>query len=160
MSNTAINTLKYTGIVTLSQYIGSKKFEIAKIHNAGGNPLFNFLSDCLVGDFDIARLSRPTKIMLLDKDTDGSYISKSGFIYLISKPEKDSNSHGTVHYNFTVARDVLDGTSFSSIGLYTDNTSTSDVQSFAAVCDVDLSVYNLSSSSALLIDWELNISNR
>ena len=68
MKNIATNTLGYTGIVTLSQYINSKKIKIAQVHNEGSYPLFNFLSDCLLGDFSIAALALPNKIMLLKKD--------------------------------------------------------------------------------------------
>ena len=87
--------LAYTGIVTLSQYIGTKKIKLAQMYNKGGDSLFTFISDCLTGDFDIARLNRPTKIMLLNcsKENDDSgntininYESASGFIYLVSKP--------------------------------------------------------------------------
>ena len=59
MKNTAINTLKYTGIVTLSQYIGSKKRQIARMHNEGGDALFRFLANCLAGDFTTAKLTMP-----------------------------------------------------------------------------------------------------
>ena len=51
----AKSSLEYTGIVNLSQYINGKKFTIAQLHNAGGKPLFEFLADCLVGDFEIAK---------------------------------------------------------------------------------------------------------
>ena len=45
MTNTAVNTLTYTGIVTLSQYIENKKVKIGQTHNKGGAPLFKFLSN-------------------------------------------------------------------------------------------------------------------
>ena len=174
MKNTAINSLKYTGIVTLSQYIESKKVKIAQVYNAGGYSLFNFLADCLLGDFDIAKINRPTKIMLLEKieekDAQGNllsvrYESRSGFIYLLNKPEKVySTTKGTVTYSFIVARDILQGSSFSSIGLYTNATEESDYENYAAVCDITnieaINARTLSASSALVVDWELNISNK
>ena len=63
--NKAINTFTYTGVVTLSQYIGSKKIQVAQVHNAGGASLFEFLADCLIGDIEIAQTKRPTKIKLI-----------------------------------------------------------------------------------------------
>ena len=164
MKNRALNTLKYTGIVTLSQCIGSNKFQIAQIHNVGKNPLFNFLTDCLIGNFDTARASLPTKIMLLKeivKDSttgEKDYESKSDFIYLTSKPEKGS-SVGTVKYSFIVPRAYVEGDMFNGIGLYTNATSEEEFNKFAAFCRVDLNQANLSSSAVLVVDWELTISN-
>lgn len=169
MKNTAINALEYTGIVTLSQYIGSKKVKIAQVQNSGAYSLFNFLSDCLLGDFEVAAFNRPTKIMLLNTvktDENGEavnpyYESRSNFIYLLSKPEKIYNSSkGTVRYSFVVARDLLEGTTFNSIGLYADSADQGSPDNFAAVVNVSLNAQSLVTSSALVIDWELNISNK
>jgi hypothetical protein len=175
MKNTAINTLEYTGIVTLSQYIGSKKIEIARIANAGGNPLFTFLADCLAGDFDVAKLNRPKKIMLLKRtaheSTDGEtatsydYESKSYFIDIRNKPEKvyTEEKKGLVRYSFMISRDILEGAEFNGIGLYTESAKDSDLANFAAFCEVTDSIgkpNSLSSSSVLVIDWELSISNK
>lgn len=173
MKNTAINTLKYTGVVTLSQCIGSKKLQIAKIHNKGGQPLFDFFSDCLLGDFDIASKNRPAKIMLLKKsiDTDTSsgtstikYTSASGFIYLLSKPEKVYEAGaGKVRYSFIVSRAQLESTTFDSIGLYTSAVDSSAAGEFAAIAEVSDAAATLqlaSTDSSLLVDWELIISNK
>jgi hypothetical protein len=164
MKNTATNTLGYTGIVTLSQYINSKKLKIAQMHNEGSYPLFNFLSDCLIGDFAIAELDIPEKIMLLSRDTAGEdYIDVSGFIYLLSKPEKVYNrSVGTVRYSFIVPKTKLISAEFSHIGLYTR--SATEAMEYAAICEVNFSklskLGNISTSSALVVDWELTISNK
>lgn len=173
MKNTAINTLSYTGIVTLSRYNGSKKIKIAQIHNEGGYPLFNFLSDCLIGDFEIAKLNRPIKIMLLDRtaNSGGSYeyTEKSGFIFAYSTPEKvyDNEKTGaksTVRYSFRIPRDLLEGTTFNSIGLYTNSASTAENWAAVVVLDEEdratvTSVSNSSVASALVLDWELNFYN-
>lgn len=169
MKNIATNTLGYTGTVTLSQYIGSKKFKIAQVHNAGGNPLFNFLSDCLVGDFDVAKFSRPTKIRLLnytqESDETTGKITKiftpaSDFIYLLTKPEKIYNtSKGIVRYSFAISRDVLEGGNFNSIGLYSNSASELEPDNFAAFCEVNVSKTAIAASSVLVVDWELTISN-
>lgn len=170
MKNTAINTLEYTGMVTLSQYVNSKKIKLMQVHNEGGNPLFNFISDCLVGDFDVAKVNLPTKIMLLkytdEIDPTGNITGmtiekKSGFIYLLSKPEKIYNtSKGIVKYSFMLSRDILESTDFNSIGLYTSNTSELYPENYAAFCKVNISKNDISTSSILVVDWELNISNK
>jgi hypothetical protein len=170
MSNKAINSLGYTGIVTLSQYIGNKKIKILQKHNTGGSSLFDFLSDCLCGDFTVAELKRPMKIMLLKKNTDpasGSitYVSKSNFINLISKPVKINK--GSVIYSFVISRDILlsnEAADFDAIGLYTNSiTNITEANDFAAICNVsseDQNTTTFSSSSALIIDWQLIISNK
>ena len=67
MKNTAINTLNYTGIVSLSQCIGNRKIKIAQMHNTGGASLFNFLANCLIGNFTTAKINYPTKIKLINR---------------------------------------------------------------------------------------------
>lgn len=174
MKNKALNTFKYTGIVTLSQYIGSKKVKIAQAHNTGGNPLFDFLANCLVGDFALAEASRPNKIMLVKRteetSSDGKksydYESKSPVIYLLTTPEKVySATQSIVRYSFLISRDALDAiTNFDGlgIGLYTAGYPDSDLmenpENFAAYCDVELSKKGLI-NAALVVDWELVISN-
>lgn len=175
MKNTAINSLDYTGIVTISRYNGSKKIQLAQMQNEGGNALFNFLSDCLIGDFKNAELNRPNKIKLLKyvtEDDSGNPLeapyheSKSGFIYLLSKPEKVySDTKGIVRYSFKISSDMIESTTFDSIGLYTSGTNDTDIENWAAVVhnvDDKLQTQNISSTaiSALIIDWELNISNK
>lgn len=167
MINRALNTLEYSGIVTISQRIGNKKIEICKVHNTGGNSLFNFLTDCLVGDFDIAKLNQPKKIMLLRKVVDEvniiSYEDISGFIGYISKPEKISSDKGsTVRYSFIVSKamveNVEDITDKIGIGLYSE--STTDPENFAAYCEMPFNKNEISNSAILVIDWDLNISNK
>ena len=159
----AINSLAYTGIVKLSQYIGRKKFTIAQMHNAGGKALFEFLSDCLVGDFELARLDRPTKILLLNEDENKtlSKATDTDFIYLTSKPEKVYDEvEGIVRYSFIIPQDIFANTKFNAVGLYTDTATTSDVDDYAAFCSISTDKLNdISISSVLVLDWELHISN-
>lgn len=168
MIGKAINTLTYTGIVTLSQYRGHKKVKVAETHNTGKSRLFDFLSDCLAGNFDVATINRPTKIRLLKYKTDAdgepikySYESASpDFIYLTTTPKKTNNADkGSVTYSFIVSREHLINGDFDGIGLYTD--SEYDIDNVAAFCEKpeSFSVNSLSASAVLVIDWMLNISN-
>lgn len=173
MKNTAINTLGYTGTVTLSRYIGSKKIKIAQVHNTGGSPLFDFFSECLLGNFDVAKIIRPNKIMFLkyedivDEATNTEarvYSRVSGIVSALTAPEKVyslDNNKSTVRYSFMVSRDMLESLSdFNSIGLYTNNSTEDDYANFAAFCPVNITKNDISSSSVLVIDWELSISNK
>jgi len=171
MKNTAINNISYTGIVTLSQYTNGKKFIIAQKHNAGKHPLFDFLVDCLAGNFELARKNMPSKIMLLKSNkniTDTEvYDSKSQFIFRQTIPEKVNDSEkDKVRYSFVIPRTVLETADFDAIGLYTDSNQCStatEINDYAAICKLTEenkdSALTMSASTALVIDWELIISN-
>lgn len=163
IKSVAVNNIEYTGIVKLSQYTNGKVFTVLEKHNEGGTALFNFLTDCLLGDFDIAKFDRPSKIMLLNINEDGilAKATNTSFIYLLSKPEKvySTEKKGIVRYSFIIPQDYFVGTDFNAIGLYTNSTSELDLEDYAAFCEVDLSDVSLSISSVLVLDWELHISN-
>ena len=163
IKSTTINTIGYTGIVTLSQYTRGKLHPIKQIHNEGGKPLFDFLADCLVGDFSVAKQDLPNKILLLNKD-DAGHITKArdtGFIYFLSKPERVYNeSEGVVRYSFTIPQDIISGTNFNAVGLYTGTAMETDIDDYAAYCFIGSDIVNeISKSSVLVLDWELHISN-
>lgn len=169
MKNAAVNNLRYTGTVTLSQYINNKKIPIKQIKNSGGNSLFNFLSNCLMGDFDTAYYERPTKIMLLYTTAKGEDPSKisvepvSGFIHFLTQPERiysdTSMASSTVCYSFVIPMDLIESTNFNSIGLYADMATELDAENYAALCDVGDMSRMQSASSVLLVDWRLTITN-
>ena len=171
MKNIATNTLSYTGIVSLSQYVGNKKIKIAQIYNTGGSSLFEFLSNCLIGNFDQARINYPTKIKLLnrepqdDQDDTYNYSSVSGFIFMRNTSVPDVNSGKCqVRYSFMIPRDLLDNvTNLSTLGLglYAHGASESEPEKFTAFCalnSLDISRSELTNAT-LLVDWDLIISN-
>lgn len=164
MKSKTLNTLGYTGIVTLSRYINNKKTTLRQIHNTGGMPLFNFLAECLLGNFDTASLSIPNKIRLLKFDSNSkTFSSKSGFIYLRTKPEKnvDTGLQSGVTYSFIIPGELVQS-GFSHIGLYAKNVNDSidDINKYAALCEVGLGEGTLSMTSALIVDWQLVVSNQ
>lgn len=160
MRNIATNTLGYTGTVTLSQYINGKKVRIAQKHNTGTNSLFIFLADCLCGDFSVATPSRPSKIRLLNQSESGeqgAISSVSGWLYLQTKPEKIYKDNTiSVVYSFIVPAELLES-SFNKLGLYAD--SEEDITNYSAACDVKNGEIAIASSSVLVVDWMLTLSN-
>lgn len=163
LKGTAINTVEYTGIVTLSQYIKGKKAIISKTYNSGGKALFEFLTDCLLGDFDVAKIDRPTKILLLNEA--GGVLTKAnntGFVSLLANPVKiyDTNA-GIIRYSFHITQDLFAGTTFNAIGLYPNSATDLDLDNYAAICNINPNdLDGLSVSSVLVLDWELHLSNR
>lgn len=173
MNNGALSGLRYTGIVTLSQYINGKKRIIGKIKNTGGLPLFDFFTDCLIGNYETAQFNRPSKIMLLkysDNAESPELIPVSGFIYMISRPEKVNGSDlfsdffdniGTASVaclSFLVPANAINET-FTHIGLYTDSAGLYNINDYAALVPVDMANTNFTSESVLLLDWYLIVSN-
>ena len=170
MKSSTKNTFKYTGIVKLSQYTSTKKKILqAELRNAGGPALFNFLTDCLIGDFEKAKQTRPHKIMLLNEETfsepSDSIITPVSRFFSLATCEKvltsDKNS-STVRYSFIIPRDELrEVKNFNRIGLYTAPTDVSNPSDYAAIVEVkDSASLNLALSSVLVVDWELTISNK
>lgn len=156
------STIDYSGVVTISQKIGGKQIKIASIKNAGGKALFDFLADCLAGDFDIAKIDRPSKIMFLYRDSDGRMTNpdNAGFIYITTKPERvySNENEGIVRYSFTISQDLLSGMTFNAIGLY--GKAETNVENYSAYCEIDADdLGEITASSILLIDWELHLSN-
>ena len=160
----ARNCLEYTGVVRLSQYINNKKMLIAESHNAGGSALFNFLSNCLTGDFDLAKYSRPDKILLLKIDKVTGSIEKASntsFIQFLTRPERiyGKDSECIIRYSFVLPQEYFAGTEFNAVGLYPQSATELDIQDYSAICTLTTDNWNISRSSVLLLDWDLRISN-
>jgi hypothetical protein len=127
--------------------------------------LFDFLVDCLIGNFTEAAANRPNKIALLNKTEGNTYELAEGtsFIYLLNVPERVySEDEGIVRYSFIIPQEYFAGGNnssvrFNAIGLYCD--SADDANNYAACCDVDTSTWSISISSVLVLDWELHLAN-
>ena len=173
MKSTAVSTINYTGIVTLSQYIGSKKINIAKIHNTGGSSLFSFLASCLAGDFQIAKANRPTKIKLLSRigsKDDGGYYYKpiTESIFLRTPPDPTYKAgESRVRFSFIVPREFLESLEpidggVLGIGLYANSVPDNDeaeAKNFMAFCLIDELDQGALLNTFLVVDWDLVISN-
>ena len=143
--------------------------------NKGGSVLFDFLSDCLVGDIEKAQPKKPTKLRLVNytpvstNSADG-YLYKSasaGFIYLLSQPKKISSpAECSVTYSFLVPREFLENVqSFKGLGLglYANSTADdeSEVTDFVAFCLLPEELSrNVLTKSSLVVDWKLVIANK
>ena len=172
MKNIAVNALNYTGIVTLSQYMGDQKITIAQMHNTGGGSLFNFLASCLAGDFRAAQPNRPTKIRLLSRTGEkGSYYYSpvTSTIFLRTPPEPSYTAgESRVRFSFIVPRDFLEAfPSVASagtlgIGLYANSIpdrDDSEAKNFMAFCALDEVNWSALVNTFLVVDWDLIISN-
>ena len=167
MKNIARNTLTYTGNVTLSQYIGSKKVVVGKIHNSGGKTLFDFLVSCFTGDFITANTLLPRKIALFTAETtdDGvlsRIVEKCGEWGLLSPARKvdSTEDNSSVRYSFSIPFEIISPiTSFEKayVGLYTEfEDDCMNYMAYFSLHDLDRSLFL---NTALVVDWELQITN-
>ena len=161
------NSLKYTGIVTVSRYQGSKKIKIKQVHNAGNTQLYDFLADCFSGEMEKALPKRPAKIKLLNITESGIIeASSSGFIGLFSQPTVSiTESSCKITYSFLIPRDQLvnlASTSNLGLGLYPKsaiNIDDDELYNYIASCKLALTSSEIHASSSLVVDWELIFSN-
>jgi hypothetical protein len=98
----------------------------------------------------------------ITKEIDYAYRKASSFIYLLTAPEKFSEANQSrIMYSFIIPRDYLEGVDSVEnlgLGLYTNGATESDLENFAAFCDLNLN-RNAIAGAALAVDWELIISN-
>jgi len=92
-------SLAYRGDVKLTVSQGNTILETKQYKNAGTLPLFRFLGNCLIGNFQVAAKLRPFKIKLLIDPSDSpvqgenvstdlpAYTEASNFIFLAQAPE-------------------------------------------------------------------------
>lgn len=177
VQNTAINKFNYTGEVKLSIYEDNELISSKKIQNSGTDFLFDFFAYSLMGEFDKAKLFRPTKVLLqkIYYDNDGieeESTPASGFIYLRSKPQlvyKDETESRTVKLSFVIPRTAITNTEFNRVCLFADCMTYDEQNNYSAFCNIEAAedllggTTNISSwslSTVLMIDWELTVSNK
>lgn len=67
---------QYTGTVTVASYLGDRLIKKETHHNEGLKSLFEFIGNCLQGNWYGARDSRPCKLVML-KQADGEILTDS-----------------------------------------------------------------------------------
>ena len=173
MKSAARNTLAYTGNVTLSQYVGSKKVVVGKVHNSGGKPLFDFFISCLTGDFTTANALLPRRIGLFTAkyNTDGSLseITKKFGTWGLLLPARKVDStedNSSVCYSFTIPFEIISPiTSFEDayVGLYSEAETSKeedmDYGNYMAYFSLSTLNRSLFLNAALAVDWELQVIN-
>lgn len=165
MDSTALNTISYTGQVNLAWYSNGKKMPFAQIHNIGGNTLFDFIVDCLLGDFTKASKEKPAKVALLNaaKDPSGEHITRSSLWVWVTEttiPTVIPHANGcTIRYSFIIPQEYITS-NFNSIGLYPTHINDTALDKYCAICEVKGQTnFNFNAATALAVDWDLNFTN-
>ena len=171
--------LGYEGKVTLTLKSGDRILGSQTYKNNGTANLFKFLGYCLMGNASDVEHLLPTKIALLYNHSPrilnanpNNVELRSGFIGLAHPPSivsSSSTNEVKVTYSFEARRDTISG-NFNQVALYGDGCAhpVEDMPNCAAYYYLADSSQNefeaedvalWSSTTVLLVDWELSFSN-
>ena len=159
------NVLSYTGDIHVKIVEDDRVYYDNYFHNNGTKKLFNFFVDALVGNYTVAKSSRPCKIILFKENDDGKTFTKvSNAVYYDSTaiPGGDDKS-SSVTYHFRLPFLALEsGTTVKKIGLYPNIISNEET---------DLCAYHIlpegseieiptdGNNYTIIIEWKLTINN-
>lgn len=169
--------LGYEGKVTLTLKSNNRVLKSKTYKNQGTAKLFKFLGYCLIGAYEEAKSFLPSKILLLrntSQSPSGASITAvnqcSAWQALAQTPTivSDSiNSQVKVMYSFEVPRAAISGP-FNQVALYSVGADDKDITDFSAYYFLvdgynawdELNPASWSSTTVLLIEWELTLSNK
>lgn len=170
----------YEGKVTLTLKSNDRVIKSQTYKNSGTAYLFKFLGYCLIGHYDDVENLLPTKIALLYNNSSiptsavpSNVEPRSNFIGITQTPSiisTDAPAEVKVTYSFEIQRSAIFG-DFNQVALYGDGITDidSDIGNFSAYYYLTNSARNefekqeisqWSTTTVLLIDWELSLSNK
>lgn len=170
------DNLGYEGKVKLTLRNRKHILQTKTYKNSGTSKLFEFLGHCLAGSFDFnTKRLLPTKLALLYNTAEDSELGKanateviqqSSFIGLAQSPAIIMEEDGVkVIYSFEVPRNQIAGT-FNQIALYGAGVTTpKEFSAYYYLTDgashfENQRVNEWSSTTILLIEWELTLTNK
>ena len=159
------NALSYTGDIHVKIVEDDRVYYDNYFHNNGTKKLFNFFVDALIGNYTVAKSSRPCKIILFKKNDDGKTFTKvSNAVYYDSTavPGGDDKS-GSVTYHFRLPFLVLEGgATVKRIGLY-PNIISNEEDDLCAYYDFtdgnEIEIPTNGNNYTIIIEWKLTINN-
>ena len=159
------NALSYVGDIHVKIVEDDRVYYENNFHNHGTKKLFNFFVDALVGNYTVAKSSRPCKIILFKKNDDGkTYTKVSNAVYYDSTALPGiGDDSGSVTYHFRIPFLALEGGAVvKRIGLYPNNIS-SEKDDLCAYYDFtdgnEIEVPTDGSNYTIIIEWKLTINN-
>lgn len=162
------NGISYRGEVSISVMDGKRKL-CAVTHNNGRKGLFNFLSNCLLGNFIAAKSSYPSKIACFGTvaDTDTTLVRLSSFIrYDSSRWEtKETSTGSSIYFHFRIPYMALKPGTISKLRLYTNDVSGEDVEEdICAEINLDATKYitvpdTTDGNFTIIVDWKITLTD-
>ena len=159
------NAFSYNGDIHVKIVEDNRIYYENYFHNHGTKKLFNFFVDALVGNYTVAKSSRPCKIILFKKNDDGkTYTKVSNAVYYDSTaiPES-SKDYGSVTYHFRIPFLALEGgTTVKRIGLY-PNIISDEEEDLCAYYEFtdgsEIEIPTDGNNYTIIIEWKLTINN-
>ena len=161
------NGINYHGEVSISVMDGKRKL-CAVTHNNGKKGLFNFLSNCLLGNFMAAKSSYPSKIACFETvaDTDTVPVRLSSFIrYDSSRWEvKETSTESSIYFHFRIPYVALKPGTISILRLYTNEISGENTEE--SICaEINLkepiTVPDTTDGNfAIIVDWKMTLTDK
>ena len=162
------NDINYHGEVSISVMDGKRKL-CAVTHNNGRKGLFNFLSNCLLGNFIAAKSSYPSKIACFGTvaGTDAMPVRLSSFIrYDSSRWEtKETSTGSSIYFHFRIPYMALKPGTISKLRLYTNDVSGEDVEEdICAEINLEDTKYitvpdTTDGNFTIIVDWKITLTD-
>lgn len=182
------DSLEYSGNVTIKLYDGERLLRTSKHHNTGCAKLFNFIADCLTGNFSGAKSSRPCKVVLFKHDTDypigsdkddtvtfqpnsfneKSRVSTKVFYDTTIYPGINEDGSSSITYHFRIPfLCLVGGERVYKVGLYPNTISDlrTDICAYYLLAKdeenkQDFEIPTEGGNFTVIIDWTLTIKNK
>ena len=160
------NGINYHGEVSISVMDGKRKL-CAVTHNNGRKGLFNFLSNCLLGNFIAAKSSYPSKIACFGTvaGTDAMPVRLSSFIrYDSSRWEtKETSTGSSIYFHFRIPYMALKPGTISILRLYTNEISSENAEeNICAEIKLNDSITvpdTTDGNFTIIVDWKITLTD-
>ena len=159
------NAFSYAGDIHVKIVEDDRVYYENYFHNHGTKKLFSFFIDTLIGNYTVAKSSRPCKIILFKKNDDGkTYTKVSNAVYYDSTALPGiGDDSGSVIYHFRIPFLALEGGAVvKRIGLYPNTISDEDRDLCAYYEFTDgneIEIPTDGSNYTIIIEWKLTINN-
>ena len=159
------NAFSYTGDIHVKIIEDDRVYYENYFHNHGTKKLFSFFIDALIGNYTVAKSSRPCKIILFKKNDDGKTFTKvsSAVYYDPTALPGIGEDSGSVTYHFRIPFLALEGgAKVKRIGLYPNIISNEENDLCAYYIfpkNEGIEIPTDGSNYTIIIEWTLTINN-
>ena len=155
-----LSAISYNGQVTIKAVDGKRVLYSSRSHNTGKQKLFDFLANCLTGDFVAAKSAMPCRIACfsgeVSKDTKVStYVYCDSSNYINHKTEDMAE----VVFRFRIPYTCLKaGTTINYLALFPDVPSDPETDCCAEFMLADgINVPNSGGNYTILVEWKITL---
>lgn len=151
-----LNSVSYTGNVKIELFNGKRKLQQYCTHNTGKQRLFDFLANCLVGNFNAAKSAMPCRVACFNNED--KLVSKYVYYDSAAVDRTTNGKDGTlVIYRFRIPYTCLiAGGTIKKVALYSNN----DQQNKYAEDEIpEIPIPSSGGNFTIAIEWTMTITN-